>query len=124
MDKQEELELKENTRAILEEVASRKAPRKCTITYKELWEGQGREFVYPDPEGDAILGALAREDYQAGKGMLSVVVINDSINQPGGGFFKLARDIGALTDDMDDYDFFILQIKKVHKVHGEKNKKE
>ena len=112
MDKKE-LELKENTRAILEEVAS----RKNRISYKELWGKQGREFMHPDPEGDAILGALAREDYQVGKGMLSVVVINDSINKPGGGFFKLARALGALPDDMDDDEFFIQQLNRVYDEH-------
>ena len=113
MDKQE-LELKENTRAILED----KARRKSTITYKQLAVKLGREFVHPDPEGDTVLGNISRENYQVGKGMLSVVVVSDEFNKPGGGFFKLAREIGALPDNMDDDEFFIQQLNKVYDEHG------
>ncbi len=124
--------LEEKTRAVLED----RARRGILISYSKLAKILNGELEPDDSpiEPDSwllkdLLRVMSEEDYDEdktkNKGMLSAVVVYKNDPQiPGPGFFKLARNIGALTDDMDDYDFFILQIKKVYKVHGEKNKKE
>jgi hypothetical protein len=88
---------KEETTRILCERAS----AKTTISYSELV--QQVETVRLEPDSNAlaaILGEISTEEDEAGRGMLSVVVVHkDGDKMPGPGFFDLAKRLGRETTD-------------------------
>ena len=80
-------------RAILEEVAA----AGTTITYADLAAAL-REAGHPieadDPALGPMLGRISTQDDSRGRGMLSAVVVRRDGGRPGGGFFRLAEQLG------------------------------
>jgi hypothetical protein len=76
-----------------------------TITYGEL----AAKIVAIHFEPDAhvfheLLGQISKTENENGHGMLSVVVIQKGGDmRPGGGFFKLAQELGHDTHDRDKF---------------------
>ncbi len=61
----------------------------------------------------AMLGEISREEDDAGRGMLTVIVVHKSGDmQPGPGFFELAKELGRDTSDI--LKCWVDELKKVH----------
>ena len=66
-----------------------------------------------------LLGQLSTEESEAGRGMITALVVHKTGDmQPGPGFFELAEELGH--DASDVLAFWIGQMKKVH-AYWEKN---
>lgn len=93
-------ETKEMARGILQARAARPSP---TISYSELGT-QLRPIAF-EPDSKAfhqMLGEISSEEDDAGRGMLSVLVVHkDGDMRPGPGFFSLAADRGRDIADQD-----------------------
>lgn len=69
-------------------------------------------FAPNDPALFALLGQISREEYHAGRGMLTVIVVHKAGDQmPGKGFYELARYLGLDTSNKDA--LWISETKKV-----------
>jgi len=61
-----------------------------------------------------LLGEISTEEDDAGRGMLSVIVVHKVGDmQPGPGFFELAEELGRDTSDILE-----CWVKELHKVHA------
>ena len=91
-----------------------RAHRGATISYSELI-GRVMTITF-EPESyafAAMLGEISSEEANAGRGMLSVVVVQKSGDmQPGQGFFDLAKRLGR--DTSDPVKCWIDELKRVH----------
>ena len=56
-----------------------------------------------DPRLDALLDEISEAEYQQGRGMLSVVVINRRHREPGWGFFQLGWKLGRAPERTRDW---------------------
>ena len=91
---------KEEVRAILVERAKRES--NPTIFYSDLG-AQTRAITFqPDSHAfHALLGEISSEEFDSGRGMLSVLVVSKDNLKPGPGFFELARRLGIEEPDTD-----------------------
>lgn len=103
---------KAEARGILVIVASQRG----MITYGELAARMTSIQVQPhDMVLWEIIGDVARDEEQAKRGLLSVVVVHkDGDMEPGGGFFDLAKATGRKTSDRTK--LFVEELHRVHKV--------
>lgn len=70
-------------------------------------------FLASDQRFFFLLREISAEEYKAGRGMLTAVVVHKAGDyKPGPGFFELARGLGLDTRDSDR--LWIEQITKVH----------
>jgi hypothetical protein len=92
------------------------AAKRDTIHYDEVAELVGlslandyeRERILP-----GLLGDISRAEHEQGRPLLSAVVVAKGENQqPGRGFFIMAREVGRRFDD--DLSFFIEELNAVH----------
>jgi hypothetical protein len=86
------------------------------ITYSDLSK-QLRSIAIPydDPAMAAMLDEISTEEYKAGRGMLSVIVVHKYGDmEPGSGFFKLAESLGRRVGP-DKTAFWITELHMVHK---------
>ena len=60
-----------------------------------------------------ILDAINRFEHSEKRPMLSAVVINADSNQPGEGFFTVAREMSVQRHE-DDLVFFVRELQRVH----------
>ena len=60
-----------------------------------------------------ILGEISQHEHDAGRPLLSAVVISRDTNMPGEGFFKLARDLSLFMAE-DELSFFTKELEKVY----------
>ena len=68
-----------------------------------------------------MLGEISTEEHQAGRGMLTVVVVHKSGDgMPGSGFFELARSLGY--DTRDRVAFWATELDKVHRTWADAGK--
>lgn len=90
---------KAEIRAVLIDCARRGA----FIAYSDLVRRVGAlDLQARDPRLDALLEELSTAEAEAGRGMLSVLVVHKSGDQrPGGGFFALAERLQRDTSDRD-----------------------
>jgi hypothetical protein len=59
-----------------------------------------------------LLGEISSEEYRAGRGMLTALVVHKTGDyQPGPGFFELAKQLGEDTSDVEKC--WVQQVKKV-----------
>lgn len=89
---------KGEAKAVLIEVAGRKG----RIAYSEL-AGQIHAVAIEahDPRMFHLLGEISVEEEEAGRGMLTAIVVHKSGDmQPGPGFFELAKSLGKDTSDV------------------------
>jgi len=79
------------------------AKRQARETYGGLVEKIGAiSFAPNDPALAALLGQISVEEHNAGRGMLTAIVVHkDGDGRPGKGFYKLARYLGLDTSDKD-----------------------
>jgi hypothetical protein len=77
------------------------AKRKGRIAYSELVGQIGALSLEPhDPRLFHLLGEISSEEDEAGRGMLTAIVVHKSGDmQPGPGFFELAKSLGKNTKD-------------------------
>lgn len=62
-----------------------------------------------------MLGEISTEEHEAGRGLLTVVVVHKAGDQkPGPGFFKLAQSLGCNTTDR--VQFWTNELRKVFDV--------
>lgn len=65
-----------------------------------------------------LLGEISEEEFNAGRGMLSALVVHkDGNKRPGNGFFTWAEQLGYEFDDIDI--FWISELKRVYAAHTE-----
>jgi hypothetical protein len=101
---------KDEAKAILIEVATRKG----RIAYSELVSQITALSLEPhDPRLFHLLGEISAEESEAGRGMLTAIVVHKSGDmQPGPGFFELAKSLGKNTKD--PLACWIAEFNKVH----------
>jgi len=63
-----------------------------------------------------LLGQISTSEHEAGRAMLSAVVVSKDDTLPGPGFFDLAKRLGHSF--MDPVQFWSVELKKVHSVHS------
>lgn len=101
---------KEEARAILVDVARRKG----RIAYSEL-AAQIHSIAIEahDPRMFHLLGEISSEEEQAGRGMLTAIVVHKAGDmQPGPGFFELAESLGR--DTSDQLACWVAEFNRVH----------
>lgn len=88
----------------------------ATIPYSDLIAAVTTISFEPDSYAfAAMLGEISSDEASAGRGMLSVVVVQKSGDmQPGQGFFDLAKRLGR--DTSDTVKCWIDELKHVHHV--------
>ena len=79
-----------------------------TTTYQDvaIMMGLPTSGNYMGKEVGHIVGAISEDEHCAGRPMLSAVVVSSVDGSIGGGFFKLARELGQLGPN-DDKDAFL-----------------
>jgi hypothetical protein len=85
------------------------------IPYGELVQQIRTIHLQPDSLAlSAMLGHISIAEADAGRGMLTVIVVHKHGDmQPGPGFFELARNLGRDTNDI-----LKCWVDELHKVHG------
>ena len=100
------------------------AGQRATIAYKELSDWIKAETGIPIPPSSSrmneMLGDISKAENQAGRGMLSALVIRRGEKTPGPGFYVLAKDIGkdTGTTDEDKKEFWEQELNKVYDSHA------
>ena len=89
------------------------AKRQAQETYGGLVEKvDAISFAPNDSALFALLGQISREEYYAGRGMLTAIVVHKTGDQmPGKGFYELAQYLGL--DASDKYALWVSETKKV-----------
>jgi len=99
------------TKAVYEKIVKvAKNEKKGVITYSEAASCVGISTLGIIP----ILDRINRTENSEGRPLLSAVVISKSRNMPGDGFFKLAKELGVQSDDEDNINFWLKEIRRVH----------
>ncbi len=100
------------------------AGQRATITYKNLsdWiEAEtGIRIQFNSSQMYAMLDAISRAEDQAGRSMLSALVIRGKQKTPGSGFYELAGELGKDigTTDEDKKEFWEQELNKVYDSHA------
>lgn len=98
-------------REVLQDVASRGR----TIAYSTLLARVGLPYEPDSSIFIGMLGDISVAEYEAGRGMLSVIVVHKTGDlRPGKGFFDLARDLGIAF--VDEEALWSDQLKLVYRV--------
>ena len=104
----------EAAKAEAHEAMTAVAKRRRVITYSDL-VARIRSLDL-DPQSDHLahmLGEISTAEHEAGRGMLTVVVVHKHGDQmPGPGFFRLAGSLGHDTKDREA--FWIGELEKVY----------
>jgi len=87
-----------------------------TVSYSDIARLAGLNM---DREEDRhrlalILGDISIYEHDQGRPMLSAVVVYQAENQPGKGFFDLARQLGKYHGGSDAFEFFVQELQAVH----------
>jgi len=61
-----------------------------------------------------ILGAISTREHEAGRPLLSAIVVRQVDGRPGQGFFVLARQLGLLQPGQGEDDFWQAEVRRVH----------
>ena len=90
------------------------ASRRDLIAYSDLVHRIKSCTLYPhDPRLAHMLGDISTEEDEAGRGMLSAVVVHKTGSQkPGHGFFILARSLGR--DPTNEDECWIDELNKIY----------
>ncbi|MGV3582624.1 MAG: hypothetical protein ACO1N8_09975 [Methylophilus sp.] len=108
---------REQATAILISVARRRG----RIAYSELVQQISALRLEPhDSRLFHLLGEISTEENQAGRGMLTAIVVHKNGDmQPGPGFFELAKSLGRDTKDL--LKCWINEFNKVHEYWANKH---
>ncbi|MCK4283658.1 MAG: hypothetical protein KAX44_05025 [Candidatus Brocadiae bacterium] len=100
------------------EILAERARVRGMIPYSELVSRiQSISFGPHDSPFFHFLGEISTEESQAGRGMMTALVVHkDGDMQPGPGFFDLAQSLGRDTTDITAC--WVEELKKVHAVWG------
>lgn len=100
-----------------------KAKNKSRVAYSELAEQiHAIDIEAHDPRMFHLLGEISVEEDEAGRGMLTAIVVHKSGDmQPGPGFFELAKSLGKNTSDI--LACWIKEFNHVHDYWANKAKK-
>ena len=90
------------------------ARRRGHVAYSELADHiHAIDIKAYDPRMFHLLGEISSEEDQAGRGMLTAIVVHKSGDmQPGKGFFELASSLGKNTSD--ELGCWVSEFKRVH----------
>jgi hypothetical protein len=108
---------KKEARAAMIEAAKHRA----MITYSDLVAKKigAIKLDAHDSRLDHLLGEIASEEHEAGRGMLTVVVVHKVGDmEPGPGFYELARRMGIRVSNKQA--FWVGELHKVHAAWSEK----
>lgn len=85
------------------------------ITYSDLSRQlRNISIPYDDPAMAVMLDEISTEEFKAGRGMLSAIVVHKYGDmEPGVGFFKLAESLGRKVTDKTTF-----WVAELHTVHG------
>ena len=107
-------EVWEAAKAEAREVMIAAAARRRVIAYSDLVAGISALDL--EPQGDQLahmLGEISTAEHEAGRGMLTVVVVHKYGDQmPGPGFYQLARTLGHDTKDREA--FWVRELETVY----------
>lgn len=83
------------------------AKQRKTCGYKELADDIAGEGSYQNGHRDSnyvaqMGGAISEDEAAQNRPLLSVLIFNQGTKLPGGGFFKLAKNLGLFHGDVDD----------------------
>ena len=97
------------------QILARRASERGMITYGELCRGLSAIRIDPhDPALWELLGEISHDEAEAGRGMLSVIVVHKyGEMEPGAGFFELAGSLGRDVSDRTT-----CWVTELHRVHG------
>ena len=102
----------------LAEIASQKA----LIAYTELsrWieDETGNAISAQSQKMNDLLDEVSRRENEAGRGMLSAVVVRKKQQTPSNGFYKSVKDVG--TSDEEKEAFWQEEVNKVYDLHANK----
>jgi hypothetical protein len=86
----------------MRQALTERARTRGMIPYSELVSRVTAIMLEPDSFAlAAMLGEISSEEDEAGRGMLTVIVVHkDGDMQPGPGFFELAKKLGRDTSDI------------------------
>ena len=102
------------------EILAGVAAQGTTITYGGLIDSvAGRDpELARQAEADLapVLRAVSRAEDDAGRGLLTAVVVRESSGLPGGGFFQLAEDRGRDVSDREAA--WSTELERVHAAHS------
>ena len=87
---------KDEARSFLIELAASRLVATYTLVTKQI---ETIKFTAQDYKYHSMLGQISISEHEAGKGMLSGLVVTARDRKPGGGFFRLARILGFEFDD-------------------------
>ena len=95
-------------------VLSERAKAKITISYSELASKiNSIHLEAHDTRLNHLLGEVSRDEHEAGRGMLTVLVVyKDGDQTPGPGFFELAEELGYDTADREA--FWMTELNRVY----------
>jgi hypothetical protein len=95
-------------------VLADRARSKSTISYSELVSKIYSVHLEPhDTRLNHLLGEVSTEEHEAGRGMLTVLVVyKDGDQTPGPGFFELAEELGHDVSDREA--FWMSELNKVY----------
>ena len=102
------------TQAIYEELL--KAARSGEpVNYSDIapLAGLNMDLAHDRNQIAGILDDISRAEHDAGRPLLSAVVIRKGENMPGNGFFTLAKRLGLHTGG-DNLDFWLAELRRVH----------
>ena len=91
------------------------AQEKGYVYYSDVAPMAGLNMDSPGDRNEiaAILDGISQAEHDAGRPLLSAVVIRRDENMPGTGFFTLARALGLHTEG-DNLDFWLAELRRVH----------
>ena len=86
-----------------------------TVTYNDLAAVAGWDMDDPAAASEVagILRAISTAEHEAGRPLLSAVVVGAKTERPGKGFFKLAQRLGRYDGGADGA-FFAQELRRVH----------
>ena len=88
------------------------ASGQMNTTYKQLTDHiHAINFRPNDPMYHRLLDEISVSEHQAGRGMLSVLVVREDTRMPGIGFYSLAISLDIQFEDKDT--FWICEFRKV-----------
>ncbi|MBA7601190.1 hypothetical protein ES703_08257 [subsurface metagenome] len=98
----------------MKQILIERAKVRGMIPYSELVENVKSITMEPDSHAlAAMLGEISSEEDNAGRGMLTVIVVHKRGDmQPGPGFFELAKELGRDTSDI--LKCWVDELKRVH----------
>ncbi len=90
------------------------ARRRATIAYSDLAAAvRAIHFQADEKPFHNLLGQISIQEHEAGRGMLSVLVVHKGGDlRPGPGFFELAHDLGKTIVRRDD--FWAQELQRVY----------